>query len=355
MEKMDAELFSVDYTGLDQTVEALFPVGDTLRFSDIVCGLMDGEIPLRDLFSLLKESGYQGLFYGVLGVKELIYIAIVAAVFSILSKTGRLGQAAQTGFFVAYLLIVAGSLRIFEASKTIVGDALSALLDFMKVLLPAYCAGLTFASGSLSGSGFYAVAMLGIAVVGIVLRNVVLPMIGLYFMLSVLNRILEEDFLSKLAGLFYSVADGLMKISVAAVLGIGTIQGMIAPAADAVKRSALIKTAGAVPVVGDILDGTSQTVLAAGVLLKNAIGAAGAIFIFLLCLIPLLRVGISQLALRLGASVLQPVSDKRITDCLGYAAKTHKLLLRMVLYTMLLFFLTIVVLSVLTGGKGGGV
>ena len=232
---------------------------------------------------------------------------------------------------------------------------MDALLDFMKALLPAYCAGISVASGSLSASVFYSVAMLGIAVVGTVLLNVVLPVIGLYFMLSVLNRILEEDFLSKLAGLFYSIADSVMKVSVAAVLGIGTIQGMIAPAADAVKRSALIKTAGALPVVGDLLDGTSQTVLAAGVLLKNSIGAAGAVTVFLLCLIPLLRVGIANVALRFGSAVLQPVSDKRITDCLGYAAKTHKLLVRLILYTMLLFLLTIVFILILTGGKGGGV
>ncbi len=352
---MDTDLFSLDYTELDKTVENLFPNREMMSFSEIICGLMDGEIPFRDLLSLLKESGYQGLFYGILGVKELIFIAIVAAVFYILSKTGRLGQAAQTGFFVAYLLIVGGTFRIFDASRGIVGEALTALLDFMKALIPAYCAGISMASGGLSSAVFYSVAMLGIGVVGMILRNVVLPVIGLYFMLSVLNRILEEDFLSKLAGLFYSVAEGLMKFSVAAVLGIGTVQGLIAPAADAVKRSALIKTAGSIPVVGDLLDGTSQTVLAAGVLLKNTIGAAGAIVVFLLCLIPLVRVGIANFALRFGSAVLQPVSDKRITDCLGYAAKTHKLLVQLLLYTMLLFLLTIVFILMLTGGKGGGV
>ena len=351
---MDTGMFSIDYGELDKTVETLFPTKEVPRFSDIICGLMDGKIPFEDLFSLIKESGYHGLFYGITGVRELVFIAIVAAVFYILSKTGRLGQAAQTGFFVAYLLIVAGTFRIFDTSRAIVGDALTSLLDFMKALIPAYCAGISVASGGLSASVFYSVAMLGITVVGVILRNVVLPVIGLYFMLSVLNRILEEDFLSKLAGLFYSVADGLMKFSVAAVLGIGTVQGMIAPAADAVKRSALLKTAGAIPVVGDLLDGTSQTVLAAGVLLKNTIGAAGAIVIFLLCLVPFLRVGIANLALRFGSAVLQPISDKRITDCLGYAAKTHKLLVRLVLYTMLLFLLTIVLILVLTGGKGGG-
>lgn len=352
---MATDMFSLDYTELNKTVEGLFPKGEVPGFSDIVCGLMDGEVPIRDLFSLIKESGYHGLFYGIVGVKELIIIAIVAAVFYILSKTGKLGQAAQTGFFVAYLLIVAGAFRIFDTSRGIVVDALESLLDFMKALIPAYCAGISVASGSMSASVFYSVAMLGITVVGMILLKVVLPVIGLYFMLSVLNRILEEDFLSKLAGLFYSLAEGLMKVSVAAVLGIGTIQGMIAPAADAVKRSALIKTAGALPVVGDLLSGTSQTVLAAGVLLKNAIGAAGALIIFLLCLIPLLRVGIANVALRFGSAVLQPVSDKRITDCLGYAAKAHKLLVRLVLYTMLLFLITIVFILMLTGGQGGGV
>ena len=93
---MDTDFFSVDYTELDKTVETLFSGGETPSFSEIICGMLDGEIPFDELFSLVKESGYHGLFYGVTGVKELIFIAIVAAVFFILSKTGRLGQASQT-------------------------------------------------------------------------------------------------------------------------------------------------------------------------------------------------------------------------------------------------------------------
>jgi len=345
------DMFSVDYNQLDTAVNELFPKQDVPGFSEIVGGLMAGEIPVNKLFSTITKSGSQGLLYGVTGVRDLIFVAIVAAVFCVLSRTGKLGQATQTSFFVAYLLIVGGTFRIFEASRDIVGTALTTLTDFMKALIPAYCTGITIASGGLSASVFYHVAMLGIAIVGTVLQNVVLPVVGLYFMLSSLNRILEEDFLSKLAGLLYSVAEWVMKISMAAVLGIGMIQGLVAPAADEVKRSAIMKTAGAIPVVGDIVNGTAQTVLAAGVLLKNAIGAAGAVLIVLLCMIPLVRVGIANLALRFGAAILQPISDKRITDCLGYAAKTHKLLLRLLLYTMFLFLMSIVFLLMMT--KGG--
>lgn len=351
---MNTDYFSIDYSELDTAVERLLPQKEIPGFSEIITGFLNGKIPFDELFSSLASSGYQGLLYGFLGVKEMLFIAAAAAVFYILSKTGKQGQAAQTGFFVAYLLIVAGTFQIYEVSRMIVSETLTALIDFMKVLLPAYCTGVAVAAGGFSASVFYQAAMLGVTVVSIILRDVILPVIGLYFTLSVLNRILEEDFLSKLAGLFYSTADNLMKISIAAVLGIGTIQGMIAPAADALKRSAVIKTAGAIPVVGDLLDGTTQTVLAAGVLLKNTIGAAGAVFVFFICFVPLLRVGIANVSLRFGAAVLQPISDKRITDCLGYAAKAHRLLIKLLLYTMLLFLVTILLIAVLTGSKGGG-
>ncbi|MCH5273392.1 MAG: stage III sporulation protein AE [Lachnospiraceae bacterium] len=350
---MNTDYFSLDYSELDTAIENLLPQKEIPGFSEIISGFLEGRIPFGELFSMFRSSGSQGLLYGLFGVKEMILVAVVAAVFYILSKTGKQGQAAQTGFFVAYLLIVAGTFQIYETSRAIVSETLTALIDFMMVLLPTYCTGVAIAAGGLSASVFYQAAMFGITVVSLVLRNLILPVVGLYFTLSILNRILEEDFLSKLADLFYSIAETLMKISVAAVLGIGAIQGIIAPAADAVKRSAVIKTAGAIPVVGDLLDGTTQTVMAAGILLKNTIGAAGAVFVFLICLSPMVRVGIANVSLRFGAAVLQPISDKRITDCLGYAAKAHRLLVKLLLYTMLLFLLTILFIAILTGSKGG--
>lgn len=350
---MENRQFSVDYSEIDRVVSGLFPEDEGMSFSGIMNGFMDGEIPLNEVFTLLRKSGTNGLFYGFIGMREVLFIAVVAAVFYILSQVGKQGQAAQTGFFVAYLLIVAGMFRIYETSREIVAGTLDCIMDFMKVLLPVYCTGITIASGGIGASLFYQVAMWGIAAVSVILKNVILPIVGLYFMLSVLNRILEEDFLSKLAALLYSAAEGLMKISVAAILGIGAVQGMIGPATDAVKRSAVLKTVGSIPVVGDMLDSTAQTVLAAGILLKNTIGAAGAFILFLICMTPLLRIGIANISIKFGAALLQPVSDKRITDCLGYAAKAHKLLIRMIMYTMLMFILMILFMLMLTGSRGG--
>lgn len=350
---MNSDYFSMDYSALDAQVKELFPEGNLPSFSELIRQFSTGEIAFSELVSGFFRAGSQELFYGFYGVRELLLIALAAAVFHLLSGVGKQGQAAKTGFFVAYLLMTAGVFRIFSDSREIVSEALTMLIDFMKVFLPVCFTGISLSSGGLCAAMFYRVSMLGIFVVSVIMRNIILPAIGLYFLLSVLNRVLEEDFLSGLAGLFYSAAEHLLKLSVGAVLGIGAIQGMLAPAADAVKRSAIIKTAGSIPVVGDLLSGTTQTVLAAGILLKNAIGVGGAVVIFFLCLFPLFRVGIANLSLRCGAAILQPVSDKRMVDCLGIAAKTHGLLIKLLLYTMLLFMLTLLFLLFMTGNRGG--
>ena len=98
---METELFSVDYSDLDRTVETLFPTEKIPRFSDIICGLMDGEIPFDELFSLLKESGYHGLFYGIAGVKELIFIAVVSTTKTfVTSSSVNVGSFSICSFFI---------------------------------------------------------------------------------------------------------------------------------------------------------------------------------------------------------------------------------------------------------------
>ncbi len=141
---MNTDYFSIDYSELDTAVERLLPQNEIPGFSEIITGFLSGKIPFGELFSSLASSGYQGLLYGFFGVKEPLNILITDILdiiptfweFYILSKTGKQGQAAQTGFFVAYLLIVAGTFQIYEVSRMIVSETLSALIDFMKVLLP---------------------------------------------------------------------------------------------------------------------------------------------------------------------------------------------------------------------------
>lgn len=58
-----------------------------------------------------------------------------------------------------------------------------------------------------------------------------------------------------------------------------------------------------------MFDSVSDLVLGAGVLIRNSIGAAGLVFLAVLCLIPLAKVALFAVSYQLAAAVVQPVSD----------------------------------------------
>ncbi len=141
----------------------------------------------------------------------------------------------------------------------------------------------------------------------------------------------------------------LLKTLLACIVGLNVIQGLISPAIDTVKRSAVTKSAEAIPGVGDIIGGVAEVALGTAVLVKNGIGMAGAMICIALCMVPLVQVAGIVLLYKLAAAVIQPVSDKRIVGCVETVGEGCRLLLHVVFTTSLLFLLTIVVVSAVTG------
>jgi len=162
------------------------------------------------------------------------------------------------------------------------------------------------------------------------------------------NNISKEDLLSKLKSLIGLVIQWTLKSSLAAVVGFNAIQGLILPVADRVKRSVLLKTASLIPGVGDVFGSITESVVGAGILLKNAIGVAGVVVIIILCAVPILKLVITALIYRVGSAVIQPISDKRILNCVTSSAESIGMLLHTVVVGAVLFLLTITIVAVST-------
>lgn len=349
---MNGELLSIDYGEVDDTVSRLLWGNDMPGFSEMISGFMAGEYSVDHIGEILLETGKQYFFSSVGGMRHIFLLSLVMAFFFLFSKTEKSGAAAETGFFVIFLLTAGELVAVVQDSGVIVRNAIDSLTDFLRTFLPVYCTGLAFSAGGSSAAAFYGVAFLGITAAGVVFQRLVLPLAEGYFLIALFNKLFSEDVLSKLSNLFFSAAKLLMKACVGGLLGIGSIRGLLAPAADGVKRSGFLKACGALPVVGDLFDGATQTVLAAGSLLKNAIGTAGAVVIFFLCFFPALKIGIGCVVLQIGSAVLQPVSDKRVSECLEITAKAMKLLFQVMMDVMLLFLLLILLFAGFTGIGG---
>ena len=128
------------------------------------------------------------------------------------------------------------------------------------------------------------------------------------------------------------------------------IQGMISPAIDEFKHTALSRGISSLGNVGNIAQNVTDVVLGSGVLLKNGIGVVAAILIVVICLFPVLEVGCYVLFYHVLAAVAEPISDRKLVSAIGDMGEGIGLLAKLLLTVGAMFLLTIAMICVTTGG-----
>ena len=123
---------------------------------------------------------------------------------------------------------------------------------------------------------------------------------------------------------------------------------MLSPAIDAVKRSVLKGGGEAIPIIGDAIGGITEVMLGTAVLIRNGIGVAGAIICVVICLIPIVEMAGVVVLYRFMAAIVQPISEKRMVNCIGNMAESASLLLQIILTSCALFLIVIATVSVST-------
>lgn len=338
-----------DFNNIDDSLTQIFPE-EKLDFKDTVMRLISGEIEFTvELFNrLIKEQ--LGYAFGSCksNLIHMLLLALMAALFSNFTNIFQNRQIAEVSFYVLYLMMIALCLNSFQIVIDWIGDGVETLSGFMSVFCPVYFAAISVAKGSVTAVAFYNLVLFLIYLVELLVGKFLLPVIHVYIMIRVLNHLSEEEYLGKFAELLEIAVSWILKTFVAGIVGLNLVQGLINPAIDTVKRSAITRGAEAIPGIGDALGGTAEVVLGTAVLIKNGIGMAGAVICFALCIVPIVQIVLIVLMYKLSAAVIQPVSDKRIIGCFESVAEGCRLLLRVVFTIGLLFLLTIVIIATLT-------
>ncbi|HWT27860.1 MAG TPA: stage III sporulation protein AE [Mobilitalea sp.] len=344
----------IDYSEIQQVINDVLGQGNEFDFQGYVGKLINGQVSFsfKDIGNQLFQSvkGEVKANLGTFG--RLITIALIAALFTSLSMAFKNNQVSETGYYVTYLMMFTLLISTFISASVIASNAISAILSFMKALVPAYFMSVGFCTGSITSLVYYEAALMMITLVDFLIIKIVIPLINFYLIITLANNLSKEDMLSKLAGLFSTAINWLLKSMLAAVIGFHTIQGLIVPVADRVKRSALLKASEAIPGVGNAVGGVAETILSAGILLKNAIGVTGLVVILVICTAPFIKLLVITFIYKIGSAALQPVSDKRIIECISAAAKSAGMLLQTVFVGAVLFLLSITIVAVTTGTGG---
>ena len=339
---MNLETF--DFAEIEQMITSIFGK-QKINFVDLIKGLISGDEKLS-----LEEIGdwvWNQVFYEIeaskSGLAYILVLVFVAAVFANFSGMLKETQVAEISFSMIYMLIITICLSNFRILISNATENIEQLTGFVGVLGPVYFLAVTLATGSITSVSFYQILLLLIYLSEVLILNILLPMTQIYLVVRILSDFSKELHLSKFAELIELIISWTLKTITAAVFGVNLIQRLISPAIDTVKR-------GALTIIGDITGGTTDVVIGTAVLIKNGIGVAGMIVCLMICLTPVIQMGISAFMYQAISALIQPISDKRMVNCISSMAEACKMILKIVLTVAMLFLLTIAVVASTTGG-----
>ena len=340
-----------DFSEIDGMLAEIFP-NEKLNFRSVLSGLISGDLEIS--FSLIKQLVVDEFTYEIRnsrsGMIHILVLVIVAAIFTNFSSVFKTTQVAEISFSMLYMFLITICLNNFRILIDAAVLNLERLLEFMKLLGPVYFFAVAFASGSSTSVTFYQLVLLLIFFVEILILNFLIPLTQIYLVIRILSELSPEIHLTKFAELIETIVSWTLKTLLAGVVGLNVMQGLLSPAIDAVKRSLITKGSGAIPIIGDAIGGAAEVVLGTAVLIRNGIGVVGMIVCLVICLAPLIQMAVTALLYQVIAALIQPVSDKRMVDCVSSVADGSKMLLRIVFTTGVLFLLTIAVVAATTGG-----
>ena len=349
---------------VEKYLEEIIGEIDFSALNDFLNGHMRTEMSFRELVAAVSANGLEALsrenittfvFDSVLYELSLARPMFVKMlVFSLLfSITHRLlvtknKYVSDICFLVIYAILMVLLMQSFFLVKEIALEGIDALLMFINALIPTYAATMVFTGSAVSGAMLYEIAFFIVYLVEFLMKNFISPVICVFVLVLFLNHLFDEDKLSKMAQFIELGVGLLLKTTFGVVIGLGVVQSLLTSAKDRLASNTILSGMSSIPGVGNMVGSTGEIILSCGMLIKNSIGVIGLIIIFIMAVIPVTKIGCFWIMYHLISITLQPVADNRITECVSAVARGCDLYLKMLVYSMMLFFMLFSMIAVAT-------
>lgn len=323
--------------------EAYGNSGETITFSGLLSELLEGDAKGAGemLMQMTKQALFQEIADGSHMAGQLLALGMVGALFTGFSDIFSMGGMSETGFFMTYLAAFSVMAVSFLDSAAIAGSVLEQQIAFMRALIPSYFLVAAWTGAVMTAAAWHEILLFLIAVIQWLYGKVLLPLIRVYILISMSAHMTKEDMFSKMTEFIKGGVVWGTRSLLGLVLGFQLVQGMVLPYADAAKTAGTQKLLQAIPGLGQGAEAVTKMVFGSAVLIKNTMGAAAALILISLSLLPIIKLTVLLLIYRGAAAVIQPIADKRLTACVSSMADGQKMLLVLVGSGLSLFLITI--------------
>lgn len=318
------------------------------------------------LIEALYADAGEGILFSVMeSVKEIILqewiqtknifvtiviIVLVSALFSTYKDVFQNYQIAELSFYVNYLVLMVIIANLFGQALQVGEEALRTIEEFMRIFFPTYFCIVGTTAGVGTGLAYYQIAGLIIYLVEWGLISVLLPALSAYMLLVLMDGIWEEGKLVLFLKMMEKGIKFVLKLSLGILTGAGMMQSLIRPLVDRIKSETIYKAIEIIPGIGEVGEGAMRIWLGSAVLIKNSVGVAGCIFLLLVCLDPIIKIGILGGILKITSAILSVAGEKKMIMCMNHVGDAVFMVLQAVSYGVLFFVVLIAITAYSTSG-----
>lgn len=275
---------------------------------------------------------------------ELLFLGMLSAVLKNIQNAFSKESVSTIGYYACYLVMVVIIIRSLKVAIGLGQDTINNMIEFTNALMPCLIVLVAAVGGYASAATLDPVVIAAGKIISNVIADFVLPLTLLVVVLQIVNSLSDNIKVSNLAKLLSDVSKWCIGITVTVFVGIIGIRSSVSATLDQVTaKTAKFAVDTFIPVVGKALSDAIATVAGYSLVLKDALGIIGLIFLITICVFPLLKIIVVALIYKMVGAVMQPVVDDKITGCLNSVGNSLTMVFASVLSVAVIFFIIIAI------------
>ncbi|OXS62904.1 MULTISPECIES: stage III sporulation protein AE [Rossellomorea] len=303
------------------------------------------EFSFKAWFSGIFKFAFQELVMNGKLLGTLIMLTIFSMFLQSLQNAFEGGSVSKVAYSIIFMVLIIIALNSFHVAIDYTRDAISTMVHFIIALIPLLLALIAASGGVVSAAFFHPVIIFLMNTSGLLIQNVVLPLLFLSALLSIVSTLSSHYKVTQLAQLLRTWSIGLLGAFMTVFLGVISVQGATAAVTDGITiRTAKFVTGNFVPVIGRMFTDAADTVISASVLLKNTVGIAGVAIVLIIAAFPAIKILMIAFIYKLAAALLQPLGGGPVIECLDTIAKSVIYVFAALAIVSFMFFLSLTVI-----------
>ncbi|WP_026894105.1 stage III sporulation protein AE [Clostridiisalibacter paucivorans] len=318
-----------------------------IKFREFIFSLVKGEgvVNPSDLINGIFKMIFHEVIVNSMLMGKILVLAVFCAILTNIQSTFEKNTIGKLAYYICYILLITMVIKTFTMGVRVGKDAIDQMVTFMQALLPTIIVLLTAMGGIASSALFKPIVLGSVSIISTIIKDVIFPLIFFSALIGITGKISDKIQINRIGGLLKEVSITIIGISFTVFMGVISIQGVTSSKVDGVTiRTAKFAIDTFIPIVGGFLSDAMDMVVSCSMLLKNAIGVIGLLVLFVICLLPAVKLISLVFIYRLASAIIEPISEDKIIDCLSEISKSLIMVLATVLSVGVMFFISITII-----------